>query len=288
MNVHISWRLVSFEVMAALALVLGFTATASAATAVIPEFDAGNFSNPTVIDNPWFSTPVGLELEYEAETEDGTETTEIEITGDTKMVLGIETLVYHDSVFLDGELIEDTLDYIAQDDDGNVWYFGEDVDNYEDGVITDNDGAWLAGVDGAVPGYWMLADPRVGDYYKQEYLEGEAEDEATVLSLTETVTTVMGTYTSCLKTKDVNPLDPEGVIEYKYYCKETSTMTVEEKPSDGEREELVEIEHGEDGDDMDDDEDEDRLGDDESRDLHALQVRLLALLQQLFALLQGR
>jgi hypothetical protein len=302
MNKQLNWQLVSVETLVALAMVFGFAST-SLAAAELPTFKASNFSNPTNITNPWFSLPVGREFEYEGETDEGMETIEIEITGETKTVLGIKALVYRDIVWVDGEVVEDTRDYLAQDNSGNVWYFGEDVDNYEDGKIVDHDGSWLAGVDGAKPGYWMKANPKVGDFYKQEFYAGEAEDEAKVLSVTEKVKIGLGNYKDCLKIQDIVPGDP--VVEYKYYCKQVGGLVLEEKPEDGERIELVEYET-EDGTDEDEDEAEDELafetddddldegkdkdkgGEKKVKDVHSLQVQLLALLQQLIALLQSR
>jgi hypothetical protein len=302
MNKQLNWQLVSLETLVALAMVFGFAST-SLAAAELPTFNASNFSNPTNITNPWFSLPVGREFEYEGETDEGMETIEIEITGETKTVLGIKALVYRDIVWVDGEVVEDTRDYLAQDNSGNVWYFGEDVDNYEDGKIVDHDGSWLAGVDGAKPGYWMKANPKVGDFYKQEFYAGEAEDEAKVLSVTEKVKIGLGNYKDCLKIQDIVPGDP--VVEYKYYCKQVRGLVLEEKPEDGERIELVEYET-EDGTDEDEDEAEDELafetddddldegkdkdkgGEKKVKDVHSLQVQLLALLQQLIALLQSR
>ena len=301
MNKQSNWQLVSVETFVALALVFGFASTTLAA-AELPTFKASNFSNPTNITNPWFALPVGREFEYEGETDEGMETIEIEITGETKKVLGIKTLVYRDIVWVDGEVVEDTRDYLGQDNAGNVWYFGEDVDNYEDGEIADHDGSWLAGVDGAKPGYWMKANPKVGDYYKQEFYAGEAEDEAKVLSVTEKVKIGLGNYKDCLKIQDIVPDEP--VVEYKYYCKQVGGLVLEEKPVEGERIELVEYET-EDGTDTDEDEEEDELAfdDDEEDDeeegkdkekgkevknVHSLQVQLIALLQQLIALLQSR
>lgn len=257
-------------------LSLGIAATTSAATPELPTFDVENFSNPTEITNPWLSLPVGRELEYKGETEDGTETITITISGHTKTVFGIETLIYRDTVWLDGEIVEDTTDYLAQDDDGNVWYLGEDVDNYEDGVVIDHDGSWLAGVDGALPGYWMKADPQVGDYYKQEFYEGEAEDEAKVLGTSERVQIELGTYRNCLKIQDIVPGD--AVVEYKYYCKEVGGLVLEEKPEEDESVELVEY-------DTDFDDEESDSSDASNVTIRTLQTKIIALLNQLIALL---
>jgi hypothetical protein len=91
-----------------------------------------NFSNQTAIDTPWFSLPVGKEFEYEGETEDGMKHIEIEITDEIKTVMGIKTLVYCDAVPIDGEVVGDTRNCLAQDDDGNVWYFDEDEEDDDD------------------------------------------------------------------------------------------------------------------------------------------------------------
>lgn len=295
MNTQLNGQFVSVKLFIVLAMVFGFAATSFAA-AELPTFNASDFSNPTSITNPWLSLPIGREFEFEGETDKGMETIEIEITGETKKVMGIDTLVYRDIVWVDGVVVEDTHDYLAQDNAGNVWYFGEDVDNYQAGKLVDHHGSWLAGVDGAKPGYWMKANPKVGDYYKQEFYAGEAEDEAKVLSVTETVKIGQGTYTNCLKIQDIVPSDP--VLEYKYYCKEVGGLALEEKPVDKERVELVafETEAGADKDEgevedelafeQDDDEDEDKGK--ESGVIHTLQVQLLALLQQLVGLLQSR
>lgn len=254
---------------AALAMLLGVGAYQAFAAPVLPIFNADNFSTPTLIDNPWFSLPVGLKLEYEGETEDGTETVEIEITGDTRAIMGITALVYRDRVFVDDELVEDTRDYLAQDDDGNVWYLGEDVDNYENGRIDNHDGAWLAGKDDAKPGYWLPGNPRVGDEYRQEFSPGEAEDVGEVVSLNATVNNDLDTYTNCLKTKDTSTLEPR-VEEFKYYCKKVHTLVLEENPDDDERVELVSIESA--------DAREQRI---------ILLQRIISLLQQYLVLLRG-
>lgn len=80
----------------------------------------------------------------------------------------------------------------------------------------DNEGSWEAGVEGALPGYWMPSDPQSGDEYMQEFLEGEAEDYASVVGY-ETVTIDLGTYENCLVTKDLNPFESD-VYELKYFA----------------------------------------------------------------------
>ncbi len=204
-----------------------------------PVINPSDFS--TSITNRYFSLPVGLKAESKGETEDGIETIEITVPGDTKMLMGVKTLVYRDKVWLDGELIEDTKDYLAQDKEGNVWYFGEDVKNYENGKLKDTHGSWLAGVDGALPGIWMEANPKVGDEYRQEYYKGEAEDTGKVISVSRTVTVPAGKFTNCLQTLDQNPLEPRSTDEYKYFCPEVKGFVLETDLEGGERIELVKV-----------------------------------------------
>ena len=216
---------------------------------VVVALQGGSIYNPKInpsdfttdITNKYFTLPVGKKMVYEAETEDGLEKIQIEILDETKTVMGVETLVYWDRVWLNGELIEDTRDYLAQDREGNVWYFGEDVDNYENGKLKDHAGSWIAGVDGAMPGIWIKGNHKVGDSYRQEYYKGEAEDMRDVVAVGETVTTKLGTYTDCIKMYDWTPLDPESK-EHKYYCPEVGGMVLEEHLVHGERLELVSAE----------------------------------------------
>jgi len=172
-----------------------------------------------VIDNPYLPLIPGTTLIYEGMTEDGLEDIEIKILSETRQVMGITAIVRQDTVYLDGELIEDTFDWFAQDKDGNVWYLGEDVDNYEDGQLKDHAGSWEAGVDGALPGIIMYADPaaHVGETYYQEYYAGEAEDQAKLLSASESVTIAYGAYNNVVKTYDFTALDPDSQEE-KFYA----------------------------------------------------------------------
>ena len=135
-----------------------------------------------------------------------------------KTVAGVEVLVVRDDAYEDDELVESTLDYFAQHRDGSVYYFGEDVNNYEDGELKNHDGSWLAGEGENLPGIIMPPAPKVGDVFEQEKAPGTAEDRMTVLSLTEAVSVPAGDFADCLKTEDVNPLDGTGAIEYKFYC----------------------------------------------------------------------
>lgn len=192
------------------------------------------------VNNPYYSLTPGTTFTYQAETDEGTEKNIVIVTSETKVIQGVTTVVVWDRVWLDEELIEETYDWFAQDKEGNVWYFGEDSREMEDGKVTSTEGSWEAGVDGAEAGIVMKANPKVGDSYRQEYYKGHAEDMGEVISLNETVTVPFGTFTECLQTRDWSNLDPE-VNEYKYYCTDVGNVVLEVENED-ERVELISVE----------------------------------------------
>jgi hypothetical protein len=177
------------------------------------------FSHPLVIDNRYFPLKPETTFIYGG-TEDGEPTYErFVVTERTKLVMGIETRVIHDRNWVNDELVEDTFDWFAQDDAGNVWYFGEFSTQYENGRAVGHEGSWRAGVNGASPGIVMEAKPKKGDTYREERAPGIAEDTATVLSLYSSVCVPLRCFSNVLKTKEFSPLEP-GAFEYKYYARE--------------------------------------------------------------------
>ena len=180
-----------------------------------PTIDPAAFTDQ--ITNQYFPLTPGMTYVYEGSADGVAEHNEVTVTRDTKMILGVRCVVVHDTVTQDGEVVEDTLDWYAQDSEGNVWYFGEDTKEYENGVVTSTAGSWEAGVDGAQPGIVMKASPQVGDEYRQEYYAGEAEDMAKVLSISDAKTVPAGSYTDVVETEDFSPLEPD-IVERKYYA----------------------------------------------------------------------
>ena len=114
-----------------------------------------------VIDNPFFDLQPGTT--FTTESPDGSETDTFVVTRQTKVIDGVTCVVVKDTALVDGELVEKTNDYFAQDKAGNVWYFGEDTKEFENGKVVSTEGTWRAGVDGATPGFIMLASPQVGN-----------------------------------------------------------------------------------------------------------------------------
>lgn len=209
--------------------------------------DATFILDPTFINtyNSYWPLHIGATYGYQAITEDECEFNKMTVTPDTYVIevkenVFVNTRVVRDQEWVtelddDGncdltsaELLEDTLDFYALDDDGNIWYFGEDTlakEENDEGVCSIvSDGSWEAGkpkndpeVEPATAGIIMLDEPASGQRYQQEYLEDEAEDWAAVLRLNATVSITEGDYTNCLMTKEWTPLEP-GEIEHKYYC----------------------------------------------------------------------
>jgi hypothetical protein len=204
-----------------------------------PQLDPADFV--AAVTNPFFPLTPGTTHHYEGETAEGLETIVTEVLNGTKTILGIRATIVHDRVFLDGELIEDTFDWYAQQNNGDVWYLGEDSKEIEDGEVVSTTGSWEAGVDGAKPGIIMWGDPaaHLNEEYKQEYYVGVAEDVATVVALDESVQVPHGSFTGCIETEDRNPLE-QGAVEHKFYCSGVG-LTLE-GPADGsELFELTEI-----------------------------------------------
>jgi hypothetical protein len=205
-----------------------------------PVIDPSNFV--TQIDNPYFPLTPGTTFIYEGETAEGFEHDEFAVTHNTRVIQGVTCVEVHDTVTTDGELTEDTLDWFAQDRDGNVWYFGENTHELEDGLITTIDGTFMAGVNGDKPGIVMKAHPAIGDFYRQEFSLANAEDFAETVSLTESVTVPAGTFHNCLKSQETTPLETD-LLEHKFYAAGVgNVLTVD--ATTGDREELVRIRRG--------------------------------------------
>jgi len=187
------------------------------------------------INNPFLPLVPGTTFVYISPSESNV----VFVTHNTKVIFGVTCVEVHDTVFTGGVLTEDTLDWYAQDKDGNVWYFGENTHELEDGLITTIDGTFLAGVNGDKPGIIMKAQPAIGDFYRQEFSLANAEDNAEVVSLTNSVTVASGTYTNCLKTLETSPLEPDA-MENKYYATDVGNVLVIDLVT-GDRTELVQV-----------------------------------------------
>ena len=200
------------------------------------ELDPADFVG--TIDNPYWPMTPGSRWVYRETDADGTvQRVVVTVTDRTKVIEGIEATVVRDTVTEDGEVVEDTFDWYAQDRWGNVWYLGEATKEY-DGDKVSTEGSWEAGVDGAQAGLVMPATPRVGDGYAQEHREGVAEDRAQILSVDERRVVPFGTYDAVVQTEDTTPLEP-GLVEHKYYARGVGAVFEEDVSGGSEVVELV-------------------------------------------------
>jgi hypothetical protein len=202
------------------------------------ELDPADFT--TRIDNPYWPMVPGSRWVYRETDEKGTTyDVEVTVTDRTKTIAnGVEARVVHDVVSQDGQPVEITDDWYAQDEAGNVWYLGEDTAEYEKGRVTSRAGSFEAGVDGAQAGIIMPVHPSDGMAYRQEYYKGEAEDRAEVLSTQEQVEVPFGHFTGALMTKDLVPTEPK-VSEYKLYAKNVGPVLDVQTSGGSSREELI-------------------------------------------------
>lgn len=222
------------RIRTAMLAAMGLLATAAAGTAsggmLELEFENATFSAPTIVDNDFWPLSSLASAVYASESDDGCEVNQVIVSGATRSGFGapydgLDAIVLEDREWVDEEcsgdyyLAEATEDWFAQDDDGNIWYLGEDTTAWDEELncLTD-EGAWEAGSDAAEAGVVMLGSPAVGVSYQQEYYEGEAEDRGKVLQVGVPVSIEFGDYAGCLKTKEYTPLSP-GEVEHKFYCR---------------------------------------------------------------------
>jgi hypothetical protein len=190
---------------------------AAPTAAACPAFP-GSAAFVSRIDNRYLPLIPGSVYTYLGQEDGEKQRTVVEVTHQTKTILGVQAVVVLDTVSnARGALIEQTFDWYAQDRAGNVWYLGEDTKEFENGQVVSTVGSWEAGVNGDQPGIIMEAQPRVGDAYNQECAPPDALDEARVDSLKAKVKTPYGDFGNALRTRETTPLEP-GFAENKFYA----------------------------------------------------------------------
>jgi hypothetical protein len=205
--------------------------------------DPSDFS--TQIDNRYWPMKPGDRWVYrETDGKGASQRVVVTVTSKTKRIAnGIEARVVHDVVTENGQPVEVTDDWYAQDSAGNIWYLGEDTTEYENGRPSSTKGSFEAGVDGAQPGIAVPADPKPGLTYRQEYYAGEAEDRGQVMGVDEQAEVPAGHFKDVLMTKDTNPLEPK-VLEFKFYAPDVGPVLAVTVSGGSDREELIRFERG--------------------------------------------
>jgi hypothetical protein len=175
-------------------------------------FDVNKADLAATGNNPWLTIQPGRVCKMS----NGVDSLTITILNETKVIDGVACGVLEERETKDGKLIEISRNFFATDKNtGDVYYFGEDVDNYKDGKIVDHESAWHSGENGARFGLMIPAKPRVGDKFYQENAPKVAEDRVEIVATDETLTTPAGTF-KCLHLKETTPL--EGDVSHKWYA----------------------------------------------------------------------
>ena len=207
-----------------------------------PKIDPAMFVNPadigkSVQPNPYWPLNRGRVTIFRSSGETITDT----VTAETREILGVQCAVVHNTVVnRAGVLIEDTVDWYAQDILGNVWYFGEIAQNFKGGYLANLNGSWVAGVDGAMAGIMMKALPARSVTYREELSLAVAEDSSEIISLTGSARVPAALCEGdCLVTRNFTPLEP-GAVTTKYYLRGVGVI-LEVDAGTGDRKELVEI-----------------------------------------------
>jgi hypothetical protein len=211
----------TFAVLTVAAATVGVLLTTSAASppaAVRSNPDPQLFKHPK--QNPFYPLTPGLVTRLRGTDGEKHFKQTVRITKRTKEIVGVTTTVVRDVVRRpDGTLAETTDDWYAADQDGNVWYFGEDTATFDEhGNLQDREGSWEAGVDGAVAGLIMPGDPRPSTADYMEFAKGVAEDQAWVVQRMPSVNTPGGTYQNIVRTLEWGRLEPD-VVSMKFYAR---------------------------------------------------------------------
>ena len=189
--------------------------TARAQAAACSVLDPAGFVD--TIDNPYYPLPIGRTLVYRGVRDGQTQVDRVTVTDMTKVIGGVTATVVRDVAKHGSTVLEATSDWFAQDAQGNVCYLGEDTKAYLPNGQVDTSGSWEAGVNGAVSGVIMEANPQIPDAYRQEFLAGEAEDTAWIVGRGGSIQVPFGTLHNVLTSLEHTALEPD-VVDKKVYA----------------------------------------------------------------------
>ncbi len=179
------------------------------------DFDPNDFQ--ATVDNNYFPLPLGKERTYEGDDGEDDLLVYTTVLDQTVTIAGVECTALKEEEYEDDELVEISINWFAQEiSTGDVYYFGEDVDEYEDGEVTGHPGAWKVGVDVSAPGKIFPGNPQLGDTFSPETVPGEAEETAEIVEVGLDYTTPYGDFSDVIKVEEVDLLDDE--VEWKLYA----------------------------------------------------------------------
>ena len=192
-------------------------------TSYHPQIDPADFG--ATVDNPYFPLAPGTTLKYVEKSGGETTESEITVTPDTKVVMGVTCVAVRERVKENGALKDETYDWYAQDKQGTVWHFGTAAKEFKSGGRVNTEGSWEAGIKGAQPGIIMPANPKPGKPYRHQYAPEEAEDMAQIVAVDDSITVPYGTFKGCVRTKEWSLL--EAGHEIKWYAKDVGLVRTE-------------------------------------------------------------
>jgi len=177
-----------------------------------------NFETINITGNTYFPIIQGTTLHYQGfEEEEDSIMVSVHFTTQTKEIMGVTCVTIVSNIWENGELSQESEGWYAQDLEGNVWCFGTNIQEIEDGGEEYSDESWEAGINGALPGIMMFNNPFIGVWYRLNYWEDEVEDIAQILSISDSLTVPFGSFNNCLQTAEWNLLEQEEVV-HKYYA----------------------------------------------------------------------
>ncbi len=186
-----------------------------------PTIDPQKFT--TNITNQFFSQPIGRELTYEGESLLEKRSLITNLLDSTNTILGVSTLEYLEEYFVNDEIAEEVRSQIAQDDEGNVWIFGQERIVYPEDGDSARETKWVAGEEGAKAGILIKGSQFVGDSYRMMYQQGKFEWIRDVTEMGVALTVMGDEYTDCVRMFDWTPLSDTDRF-YKYYCSDVSNL----------------------------------------------------------------
>ena len=186
--------------------------------AYLAPFRPADFHHPTVITNPYYPLVVGATWRWKGQFRQKPYTQKDVVLSYTRRIDGVVTRPELDQDLVQGQIIAGSIDYYAQDDEGNVWYLGEATVHYVNGRLTDHADSWIAGEDGALPGIFMPAHPAVGKRrFQQEFAPNVAADVEQIVSDSKSVCEPARCYAHVVQANETTVLSP-GVLSAKYYA----------------------------------------------------------------------
>ncbi|MBO0823156.1 MAG: hypothetical protein J2P27_04765 [Actinobacteria bacterium] len=181
-------------------------------------FRPADFHHSTVITNKYFPLVVGATWSWKGEYRGLPYTQKDQVLTGTRRIDGVVTQPVIDQDYVQGKIIAGSIDYYAQDDQGNVWYLGEATVHYVKGQLTDHADSWIAGKDGALPGIFMPAHPQTGrKRFQQEFAPDVAADVENIVTVSKSVCEPMRCYAQVVQANETTVLNP-GVLSAKYYA----------------------------------------------------------------------